>query len=154
MNKILAISLMGSFILSSFAFGADFSKKTNDELVNLSGVVEPKDILDYKKEIKSRVKNMTKDEAKAFNEKLKVQRDKVYDDMKVKDLKQRKEAIFNAIKEQCGKDPASCPKNPHKMESKPGKCDGKDMHKKLRKEMGQNPYGKDAKRANPPIEME
>ena len=40
------------------------------------------------------------------------------------------------------------------MESKSGKCAGKDMHKKLQKEMGQNPYGKDGKRANPPIEME
>ena len=118
MNKILAVSLMGSLIFSGFVFGADFSKQTNDELVKLSGTIDPKDVLDYKKEIDKRVNNMTGNDAKAFKEKIKAQQDKVYGEMKVKDLKQRKEAIFNAIKEQCSKDPASCPKPP-KMDKNP-----------------------------------
>ena len=46
MNKILAVSLMGSLIFSGLVFGADFSKKTNDELVKLSGTIDPKDVLD------------------------------------------------------------------------------------------------------------
>lgn len=119
MNKILAVSLMGSLIFSSFAFGADFSKKTNDELVKLSGIVDPKDVLDYKKEIENRINNMTGNDAKVFKEQLRTQKEKVYGEMKVRDLKQRQEAIFNAIKEQCSKDPTSCPKPPHKMDQKP-----------------------------------
>ena len=129
MCKIVKIGLIGSFILSGVVFGADFSKKTNDELVQLSGIVEPNDVLDYNKEIERRINEMTRKEAKEFRDKIREQEDKVYDNMKIKDLELRKKSIFDAMKKQCKDDPKSCPKPHHDMGHKPGKPDGKDAHR-------------------------
>lgn len=141
MYKIIKMSLIVGFVFSGAIFSADFSKKTNDELINLSGIVDPKDILDYKKEIRNRMNNMTKKDAKEFRDRIREQEDKVYDDMKVKDLKLRKQAIHDAIEKQCKNNTEFCnkigsnvknnhkgPKHHHCMEHKPGKLNDMDSH--------------------------
>ncbi len=146
MHKMIKISLISSFVFSGVIFGADFSKKTNDELIKLSGIVDPKDILDYRKEIENRIDNMTKKEAKEFRDRIREQEDRVYDDMKVKDLKLRKQEIRDAIEKQCknnselcnkmgprldkpdGKNNHKGAKHHHDMEHKPGKLNDMDSH--------------------------
>ena len=45
--KTIISILVGTALSASIALAADFSKKSNDELINLSGKVTPKDYPDY-----------------------------------------------------------------------------------------------------------
>ncbi len=99
MNKILSVGLIGSVILSGMLFGADFSKQSNKELINLAGTVEPKDMMDYRKEIEKRIDEMTMKEAREFRTQIKEQATKAYDNMKVKDFKARQKAIMETMRE-------------------------------------------------------
>ncbi|RAX54230.1 hypothetical protein CCY99_04255 [Helicobacter sp. 16-1353] len=108
MNKFLRFGLIGSLVLGGFIFGADFSKKSNDEIINLAGSVEPKDIIDYDKEIKKRVEEMTMKDAREFMTKIKEQEKKIFDNMKVKDFKARQKAIMDARRENCKAQGESC----------------------------------------------
>ena len=90
------MALLSSFVMSGALFAADFSKKSLDELVDLAGKVEPKDVADYRAEVQKRSENMTVKESRDFHDKIKAQRDKVYDSMTVKELKARKAAIKEA----------------------------------------------------------
>ena len=49
--KTLISVLVGTALSVSVALAADFSKKSNEELVNLSGKVAPKDYPDYRMEM-------------------------------------------------------------------------------------------------------
>lgn len=121
MNKVLTLALGMSLAASGVLFAADYSKQSNDDLVNLAGKVAPNDMFDYQAEIRKRSENMTIKDARAFHDKIKAQETKVYDEMKVKDWKARKAAIKEAMKAKCDANPQQCP--PHKGDF--GRGDGR-----------------------------
>ncbi len=55
---------------SAMLFAADFSKNSINELQNMAGKVAPKDVLDYRIEINKRIDAMTVKEAREFKEAL------------------------------------------------------------------------------------
>lgn len=121
MKKII----LGAMVLSGILFGADYSKSSNEDLINLSGKVEPKDISSYFKEIEKRVDEMSMKEAREFRDKLREQEMKVYDNMKVKDFKARQNAIREAMKAECKGKKGEC--GMPKMMGKGGKDMGRGM---------------------------
>ncbi|MDO7252336.1 DUF1104 domain-containing protein [Helicobacter cappadocius] len=98
MNKFISMILAGA-LCASLAFGADFSKKSNDDLIKVAGTVAPKDVPDYRMELHKRIKAMKKPEAKAFHEKLEASMKKNTEKMSMKDMRARREAIKKAIDE-------------------------------------------------------
>lgn len=116
MSKVFKLGLIASFVLGSFVFGADFSKKSNNEIINLAGSVEPKDVFDYDKEIKKRMEDMTMKDAREFRTKIKEQETKIYDNMKVKDFKARQKAIMESMREKCKSESSACMKGPRHMQ--------------------------------------
>ncbi|PAF49734.1 DUF1104 domain-containing protein [Helicobacter sp. 13S00477-4] len=98
MNKLAYIVLAG-ILSTSVAFGADFSKKTNDELVKMAGTIAPKDAPDYRIELHKRFKTMKKPEAKKFHEALEQAMEKNTETMTLKEFRERKEAIKKAMDE-------------------------------------------------------
>lgn len=117
MNTMFKAVLIGSFLMSGVAFGADFSKNSNEELINMAGKVKADEVLEYNAEIRKRMENMIKKDAKAFREKIKAQKEKVYDNMTLKEFKAKKKEIREAIKKQCqdSKNADICPPK-HKIE--------------------------------------
>lgn len=111
MSRVFKLGLIASFVLGSFVFGADFSKKSNNEIINLAGSVEPKDVFDYDKEIKKRMEDMTMKDAREFRTKIKEQETKIYDNMKVKDFKVRQKAIMESMREKCKSESSFCMKD-------------------------------------------
>lgn len=96
---------------TSFAMAADYSKASNKELIDIAGSIAPSDVPSYWQEITKRTQEMTVKESREFKEKIKNQKQKVYDKMKVKDFEARKTAVSQAFEEFC-KDPKNqCP--PH-----------------------------------------
>ncbi|PAF42510.1 DUF1104 domain-containing protein [Helicobacter sp. 11S02596-1] len=98
MNKFTSMVLAGA-VCASFAFGADFSKQSNDDLIKMSGVVAPKDFPDYKIELHKRMQTMTKEQAKDFHKKLEEAMEKNTDKMTLKEFRERKQAIKKAMEE-------------------------------------------------------
>lgn len=80
-------------------FGHDFSKMSNEELINLSGKVEVKEVADYQIELYKRIKEMKKPDAKEFHKKLKEAMEKNTENMTLKEFKERMEAIKQAVGE-------------------------------------------------------
>lgn len=72
-----ALILVG-FLGGSFAFGADFSNKSDNELINLAGTISPNDEPDFVIEVKKRVNAKPYQEAKAFKHALKQNRHKAF----------------------------------------------------------------------------
>lgn len=96
---------------TSFVMAADYSKASNKELIDIAGSIAPSDVPSYWQEITKRTQEMTVKESREFKEKIKNQKQKVYDKMKVKDFEARKTAVSQAFEEFC-KDPKNqCP--PH-----------------------------------------
>ncbi len=89
--------LVGAVLSASVALAADFSKKSNDELINLSGKVAPKDYPDYKIEIHKRMQGMTLQESRDFANKLKDKSQSVYDKMTLKEYREYRESIAKEI---------------------------------------------------------
>lgn len=98
MKKLISMVLAGA-LCASLAFAADFSKKSNDDLVNMAGKVAPKDVPDYRMELHKRVKAMKKEDAKAFHEKFEASMKKNTEKMSMKDMRARRAAIKKAIDE-------------------------------------------------------
>ena len=91
LNSILAIT-----IASGALFAADFSKSSNDDLLNLAGKIQPSDAKDYFAEIEKRVSEMTGKEAREFRDKFFANEQKVFDNMKVKDIRAYKQSLAGA----------------------------------------------------------
>ena len=91
LSSILAVT-----IASSALFAADFSKSSNDELLNLAGKVKAEEAKDYFAEIEKRVDEMTGKEAREFREKFFANEQKVFDNMKVKDIRAYKQSLAGA----------------------------------------------------------
>ncbi|PAF42927.1 DUF1104 domain-containing protein [Helicobacter sp. 11S03491-1] len=98
MNKVTSI-VLASAICVSLSFGADFSKKSNDELIKIAGTVAPKDVPDYRIELHKRFKTMKKEDAKVFHQELETSMKQNTATMSVKDFRARKQAIQKAIDE-------------------------------------------------------
>ncbi|EAJ0334889.1 DUF1104 domain-containing protein [Campylobacter lari] len=67
MKKIVSLFIVGS-LAASFALGADFSKKSNDEILNLAKSIKAQDQADLVIEMKKRMNEMKYKDAKDFHQ--------------------------------------------------------------------------------------
>lgn len=93
--KILS-SILAVTIASGALFAADFSKSSNDDLLNLAGKIKAEEAKDYFAEIEKRVDEMTGKEAREFREKFRANEEKVFDNMKTKDIRAYKQSLAGA----------------------------------------------------------
>lgn len=93
--KILSF-LAVSIIASGTIFAADFSKSSNADLLNMAGKVKATEARDYFAEIDKRVDEMTGKEAREFWETYRTNEEKVFDSMKVKDIRAYKQSLGGA----------------------------------------------------------
>ncbi|MBT0827600.1 MULTISPECIES: DUF1104 domain-containing protein [Campylobacter] len=70
MKKIISLFIVGSLV-ASFALGADFSKKSNDEILNLAKSVKAQDQADLVIEMKKRMNEMKYKDARDFHQQFK-----------------------------------------------------------------------------------
>lgn len=93
--KILG-GILASILASGALFAADFSKSSNADLLNLAGKIQPSEAKDYFSEIEKRVDEMTGKEAREFREKFHANEQKVFDNMKMKDIRAYKQSLAGA----------------------------------------------------------
>ena len=93
--KILSFLAL-SIIASGAIVAADFSKSSNADLLNMAGKVKAEEARDYFAEIDKRVDEMTGKEAREFWEKYRANEEKVFDTMKVKDIRAYKQSLGGA----------------------------------------------------------
>lgn len=86
MKKFLSLGLMIAG-LATGVFGVDYSKMSNDELINQSGTFAPKEALSYLGEISKRMQTMSAQEMREFRFKLKEARLKAEESMIVKEMR-------------------------------------------------------------------
>lgn len=96
MKKFLSLGLMITG-LATGVFGVDYSKMSNDELINQSGTFAPKEALGYLGEISKRMQTMSAQEMREFRFKLKEARLKAEESMIVKDLRERNAMICQEL---------------------------------------------------------
>lgn len=96
MKKFLSLGLMIAG-LATGVFGVDYSKMSNDELINQSGTFVPKEALSYLGEISKRMQTMSAQEMREFRFKLKEARLKAEESMIVKDLRERNAMICQEL---------------------------------------------------------
>ena len=96
MKKFLSLGLMIAG-LATGVFGVDYSKMSNDELINQSGTFAPKEALSYLGEISKRMQTMSAQEMREFRFKLKEARLKAEESMIVKDLRERNAMICQEL---------------------------------------------------------
>lgn len=85
-------------VLGSCVYAADFSKKSDNELVQLSGSVKVGEFVDYQLEVAKRLKKMAQKDMQAFKEKLHAQYEKATESMNVKQWREYKKATYEAMK--------------------------------------------------------
>lgn len=95
--KVLS-GMLVTFVAGSMLFAADFSTKSNDELVSIAGSVAKEDIVSYVSEIENRVSQMSEQEAGEFKNKLEAQEKQAISAMSEKERAQYKQNIDEAIK--------------------------------------------------------
>ena len=83
-------SFFGVFgLFGGVAFGADFSSKSDDELINLAGNVAPSDEPDLIIEVKKRINAKSYQEAKAFKHAIKQSRHNAFSKLKAEQAQKR-----------------------------------------------------------------
>ncbi|WP_104761836.1 DUF1104 domain-containing protein [Helicobacter cetorum] len=82
----------------------DFSKKSDLELAKMAGVVAPKDIVDYKKELRKRLKDMSQEKRAKFHKQLHEYAIKNTDDMSVEEFEAHKKAVQEELSKHNMKD--------------------------------------------------
>lgn len=102
MNAVLKGALV-AFMGFSLAYGADFSKASDEELQKLAGKVKVSDYADYQLEVAKRLKDKKKEDVKTFRDKQKEQYKKNTEGMKVKDYREYKDATRKAMQERVEK---------------------------------------------------
>ncbi|GAA7318884.1 sialic acid-binding protein [Helicobacter pylori] len=139
MKKALKILSVG--VLLFVALNAkDFSKTSDEDLAKMAGIVAPQDIVDYKKELRMRMKKMPEDKREAFHKQLHEYAVKNTDNMTVADFEAHQKAVKEALKKSNMKDMdddlglRSCEKmhkhHKHGGHDKHGKGHGKEEGKK------------------------
>lgn len=96
--KILS-GMLVSFVAGSMLFAADFSSKSNDELVSLAGSVSKEDIANYVSEIENRIVKMNEKEAIEFRNKLQSQEQQAVSKMSDAQKAQYKQDIDKALRD-------------------------------------------------------
>lgn len=96
--KVCVVATALSALLCGNVFAADFSKKSDSELIKLSGTVKVEDFVDYQLEIAKRIKKKSEKDAKAFREKLKEQYEKATENLTVKEWREYKKATHEEMK--------------------------------------------------------
>lgn len=96
--KILS-GMLVSFVAGSMLFAADFSSKSNDELVSLAGSVSKEDIASYVSEIENRIVKMNEKEAIEFRNKLQSQEQQAVSKMSDAQKAQYKQDIDKALRD-------------------------------------------------------
>ncbi|GAA7172231.1 zinc ABC transporter substrate-binding protein [Helicobacter pylori] len=134
--KILSISALLFVALNA----KDFSKTSDEDLAKMAGIVAPQDIVDYKKELRMRMKKMPEDKREAFHKQLHEYAVKNTDNMTVADFEAHQKAVKEALKKSNMKDMdddlglRSCEKmhkhHKHGSHDKHGKGHGKEQGKK------------------------
>ncbi len=92
--KILSVSALLFVALNA----KDFSKTSDEDLAKMAGIVAPQDIVDYKKELRMRMKKMPKDKREAFHKQLHEYAIKNTDNMTVADFEAHQKAVKEALK--------------------------------------------------------
>ncbi|MFP6090290.1 DUF1104 domain-containing protein [Helicobacter pylori] len=134
--KILSVSALLFVALNA----KDFSKTSDEDLAKMAGIVAPQDIVDYKKELRMRMKKMPEDKREAFHKQLHEYAVKNTDNMTVADFEAHQKAVKEALKKSNMKDMdddlglRSCEKmhkhHKHGSHDKHGKGHGKEQGKK------------------------
>ncbi len=134
--KILSVSALLFVALNA----KDFSKTSDEDLAKMAGIVAPQDIVDYKKELRMRMKKMPEDKREAFHKQLHEYAVKNTDNMTVADFEAHQKAVKEVLKKSNMKDMdddlglRSCEKmhkhHKHGGHDKHGKGHGKEQGKK------------------------
>ncbi|GAA7391988.1 sialic acid-binding protein [Helicobacter pylori] len=98
--KILSVSALLFVALNA----KDFSKTSDEDLAKMAGIVAPQDIVDYKKELRMRMKKMPEDKREAFHKQLHEYAIKNTDNMTVADFEAHQKAVKEALKKSNMKD--------------------------------------------------
>lgn len=88
--------ILASIFASGALFAADFSKSSNADLLNMAGKVKAEEARDFFAEIDKRIDEMTGKQAREFWEKFRANEEKVFDGMKVKDVRAYKQSLMDA----------------------------------------------------------
>ena len=70
MLKTLAILFSSLLLISLLYAGENFSEMSTQELISIMGYVKKENLQQFKKELQSRVKNMSEAEKKAYKKNL------------------------------------------------------------------------------------
>ncbi|MGL2780504.1 DUF1104 domain-containing protein [Helicobacter pylori] len=97
MKKALKILSVGALLFVALN-AKDFSKTSDEDLAKMAGIVAPQDIVDYKKELKMRMKKMPEDKREAFHKQLHEYAVKNTDNMTVADFEAHQKAVKEALK--------------------------------------------------------
>ncbi len=97
MKKALKILSVGALLFVALN-AKDFSKTSDEDLAKMAGIVAPQDIVDYKKELRMRMKKMPEDKREAFHKQLHEYAVKNTDNMTVADFEARQKAVKEALK--------------------------------------------------------
>lgn len=137
MKKALKILSVGALLFVALN-AKDFSKTSDEDLAKMAGIVAPQDIVDYKKELRMRMKKMPEDKREAFHKQLHEYAVKNTDNMTVADFEAHQKAVKEALKKSNMKDMdddlglRSCEKmhkhHKHGSHDKHGKEQGKKDH--------------------------
>ncbi|GAA7527970.1 hypothetical protein ckin24_14510 [Helicobacter pylori] len=103
MKKALKILSVGALLFVALN-AKDFSKTSDEDLAKMAGIVAPQDIVDYKKELKMRMKKMLEDKREAFHKQLHEYAVKNTDNMTVADFEAHQKAVKEALKKSNMKD--------------------------------------------------
>ncbi|WP_305864883.1 sialic acid-binding protein [Helicobacter pylori] len=98
--KILSVSALLFVALNA----KDFSKTSDEDLAKMAGIVAPQDIVDYKKELRMRMKKMPEDKREAFHKQLHEYAIKNTDKMTVADFEAHQKAVKEVLKKSNMKD--------------------------------------------------
>ncbi|MFP6237890.1 DUF1104 domain-containing protein [Helicobacter pylori] len=103
MKKALKILSVGALLFVALN-AKDFSKTSDEDLAKMAGIVAPQDIVDYKKELRMRMKKMPEDKREAFHKQLHEYAVKNTDSMTVADFEAHQKAVKEALKKSNMKD--------------------------------------------------
>ncbi|GAA8389897.1 sialic acid-binding protein [Helicobacter pylori] len=141
--KILSVSALLFVALNA----KDFSKTSDEDLAKMAGIVAPQDIVDYKKELRMRMKKMPEDKREAFHKQLHEYAIKNTDNMTVADFEAHQKAVKEALKKSNMKDMddddlglRSCKHGKMHKHHKHHKHDGQNKAKEHGKEQGKKDH--------------
>jgi len=96
MKTLLSLAL-GGFVFAGFLGAADFSKKTDKELIDIVGSLQPNDVPDFLIEENKRLKAKNEEDAKAFRKALGEKRKEAFKALSDEEKKKRGVEVCKAI---------------------------------------------------------